>query len=357
MKKMVTVLNLNINLMSTTPWRIFRRSVGGIMKPNLVWLPLSLTVFGPLGALGAGECGTATSVYVIDATRTLYQFDSHGALLNKVSLPSIAASSIGNLDGGGITVDDHNIYVTLGEPANSVVAYDKHTLAPVTLAAGAFGGLFVPREIVYDAHNQQFYVANGGSTVTAYDASGAPVSTSFTQGPTSGIYGPSGIAFDPTFDALWVANYTGGTGSLSPTFGVDEFTEGGVLESAFNYATQFTPPDANNAVHEMPYAIAYHSANGQSPATVTVGFISDGTGLGKGELGTYLISGSLIAQFGGGVTNPNAISSESNGDTYVADNSGLLIYNAAGAQIGPSSHAFTGLTAPIYGVFVSESER
>ena len=131
------------------------------------------------GGGGGGAPGNL-AVYVIDSTYTLFEFNAAGQLQASVKLPGSAAS-IGNLNGGGITVDATNVYVTLGQPSSSVVAFNKTTLQPVTLAQGAFSGLVVPRGIVFDTANSQFYVADGSGTVTFYNANGMVVSRSPTR--------------------------------------------------------------------------------------------------------------------------------------------------------------------------------
>jgi hypothetical protein len=160
---------------------------------------------------------------------------------------------------------------------------------------------------------------------------------------------------DPTDNTVWVANYTGGTGSASPTYGVAEFNENGSLAQTFDYATQFTPPVPSNAIHEMPYAIAFCPTSGGSPANiVAVRFISDGTGEGQGEGGGYSTGGVLLGtQFVNTITNPDNMSCSSKGEIYTAADNGLLVYNVTGSEIGPPSNSFSGLTPSIRGVFVS----
>ncbi len=296
-----------------------------------------------------GLPGTPTpALYVIDSTLTLFGFDANGNKLTSTALPAAAAGSIGNLNGGGITVDANNVYVTLGAPSNSVVAFNKFNLQPVSLPSGSFAGLDTPRGIVYDSNNRQFYVGNGGSTVTAYSAAGAPLAISFP----SAVYGPSGVAFDPVDRTIWVANYTGGSG-VGANYGVAEFNENGSLAQTFNYATQFVAPV--NGSRELPYAIGYCVSSGGAPANiVAVGFLSDNSGQGQSEGGGYSSSGIEIGtQFVNTLTNPHAMSCASTGQIYVAADNGLLIYNVTGSEIGPATGAFSALKAPIYGVFAA----
>src|SRR5208283_4167444 len=105
-----------------------------------------------------------------------------------------------NLNGGGITVAQGNVYITMGQPSNSVVAYTGVTLQPVALAEGSFSGLSVPRGIVFDPTNSQFYVANGAASMLVFDVNGNPVSVA---GSFPGVYGPSGLAYDSVDNTIW----------------------------------------------------------------------------------------------------------------------------------------------------------
>jgi len=294
----------------------------------------------------SGKPGAET-VYVIDSTYQLYEFDAQGNFVASVALPG-PASSVGNLNGGGITVDANNVYVTLGAPSTRIVAFNRTTLAPVFLSVTAFTNLNTPREIVFDPANSQFYVANGGSTVTVYGAGGVYLS-SFNQ-TGSGIYGPSGIAYDSIDNTIWVANYTGGGASANPTYGVAEFSPNGTIVKNFptantNAPAPFAPPV--NTGHEMPYTISY-CAN-----ALAVGYISDASGSGKSEAGGYNTSGSLGVPYTGTITNLHATACDPQGNVFVAADNGLLEYNnATGAGIAFPAGAFAGIKAPIYGVGV-----
>lgn len=293
----------------------------------------------------SGTPGKET-VYVIDSTYRLFEFDAQGNLVASVNLPG-STSSVGNLNGGGITVDANNVYVTLGAPATQVVAYNRTTLAPVFLSLG-FSNLATPREIVFDPTNSEFYVANGGSTVTTYGAGGQFLSTFNQTGP--GIYGPSGIAYDAIDDTVWVANYTGGNAAASPTYGIAEFNPNGTIVKNFptantNAPTPFAPPV--NTGHELPYTVSFCGN------ALAVGYISDGSGSGRSEMGGYTTAGSLTAPYAGTITNLHATACDPQGNVFVAADNGLLEYNnATGASIALPAGGFAGIKAPIYGVGV-----
>jgi hypothetical protein len=268
--------------------------------------------------------------------------------------------SIRNLSGGGITVAQGNVYVTLGQPTNSVVAFNENTLAPVTLPAGAFSGLSMPRGIAYGTNKSQFYIANGDAKVNVYDSSGNALSV---PGDFPEIYGPSGISFDSNDKTLWVANYVGAAimqinrsahfeGVAPLTLGVTQYNEDGTAAQTFNYSRQFVVP----AVASLePYAIAYCPAFGRTAAAVAVGFIPFyGGRTAVSQIGTYTTAGVLVfGPFGGTTTNPHALSCSSQGQIFVAADNGLLKYSVTGSKNGPASGTFAGLTAPIYGVFAN----
>jgi DNA-binding beta-propeller fold protein YncE len=296
---------------------------------------------------GGGTPGNE-AIYVIDSTYTLFEFSTSGEFLASAKLPGQSAS-VGNLNGGGITVDPNNVYVTLGAPSTGVAAFNRVTLAPVTLPAGAFANLNTPRAIVFDPANAQFYIANGGSTVTVYGATGTYLS-GFTQS-SSAIYGPSGIAYDAIDNALWIANYTGGGAIPNPTYGVAEFTPGGTLIANFptadtNPPTPFAPPV--NTGHELPYSISYCGN------ALAVAYIGDSSGSGTSQAAGYGISGSLLgARFAGTITNLHAMACDPAGNVFVAADNGLMEYaDATGASIALPAGGFTGLKPPIYGVGV-----
>jgi hypothetical protein len=317
----------------------------------------STSITNPAQVTCTGAQATA-AVYVIDSTNTLFAFDALGNKLAQVSLPFV----VGNINGGGITTDANNVYVTIGATTSNflsggVVAYDKTTLAPVTLANGSFSQLATPRGIVYDPHNAQFYVGNGGTTVTVYDKAGTFV-FSFPRGPGSdAIYGPSGIAFDATHDTIWVANLTGGNG-VNPTYGVAEFQENdAVVQPPIVPATQFLAP--TSPTRELPYAIGYCKGAGAGGTDlVAVGFQADNSGQGGvAEGGIYTTAGALVAAFSpqlASAAQPNAISCSAAGSIWVAANDGLHAYTAAGAPITLPLSGFKGPVAPIFGVLAAD---
>jgi hypothetical protein len=154
-----------------------------------------------------------------------------------------------------------------------VFAFNKNTLAAVTLPGSAFAQLNTPRGIAYDSVNSRFYVANGGAQLNVYDASG-----NFLSSISQSIYGPSGTAFDPLDGTVWVTNLTGGSG-VNPTYGVAEFNGFGAAEQGLNPASVFQAPIAPTA--ELPYAITYCApAAASGAAYLAVGFEPDNSGRG-----------------------------------------------------------------------------
>jgi hypothetical protein len=70
----------------------------------------------------------------------------------------------------------------------------------------------------------------------------------------------------------------------------------------------------------------------------------------------YSLSGTLVGAFSSqlaATAQPNAISCSSTGSIYVAANDGLHIYSTAGTAIALPSGGFTGMTAPLFGVYAN----
>ncbi len=324
---------------TTSTYTLACTGPGGSTAPS----PATVTVT-PVGSGGA-------ALFTVDSTNTLYSFDAGGNLLRRAAI----TGPIANLNGGGITVANGIVYVTLGQPANGVAAYNEFTLQPVTLAAGSFAGLNVPRGIAYDSNNSRIYVANGGASVTAYDGTGIAQAVS---GSFPNHYGPSGIAFDATHNTLWVANLFGAPWSSLPVYGVAEYDEAGNAAQSFGYGSQFAPPV--NAVNEQPYGIAYCTGSG-TPApsaanVVPVGFVNV-SGSSSGGLGqTFDTSGNTFGPlYVTTLTNPHAMTCTYSGDVFVGDDSGLLEFNVSGSRIGPAVGAYAGMTPPVYGVYAPNS--
>jgi len=326
---------------------------------NVVATPTTCRVTGGNAAINSANvtnvgvnCGVTPSVYVVDSTNNLLAFDASGNKLAQVQLPL----GISNINGGGITTDATNVYVTIGQSrsgylSGAVVAFDKTTLAPVSLGAGSFAQVATPRGIVFDPHNSQFYVGNGGTTVSVYGASGNYLS-SFPRGPSAdAIYGPSGVAFDATHDVIWVANLTGGSG-VNPTYGVAQFAENGSVD--FDAAAQFVAP---GNTHELPYAIGYcASASMGGTDYVAVGFQADNSGQGVALGAVYTTAGVLVGAFNPQLASsaqPNAISCSSAGTVYVAASDGLHTFSTSGTGVNLPANGFQGLVAPIFGVLAA----
>jgi hypothetical protein len=280
-----------------------------------------------------GSLNGPSAVFVVDATGYLLAFDGKGNLQTRVQLPG----TVSDINGGEVEVANGNVYVTLGQPTNQVVAYTQSSLAPVSLPSGAFSGLFVPRGIAYDTNDNRFYVGNGGSTVTVYDQNGAPVSTT---GGFPGHYGPSGMAFDAESDSLWTANYAGYSGA---PYGVANYTENGGTAQTFDLTTKFVSPHT----HTEPYSIAF--CPGNCFGKVWVGFIDDGTHQGTPTVAGYYLDGTLGATIPGVTfTKPYQLAFDAEPGLWVADKGGLFRVGLGG-DITPAGFA-PNLTPPIYGV-------
>jgi hypothetical protein len=306
-------------------------------------IPAALAFGGACTPSNGGSDGGSPNppaVFVIDSTGSLISFDAQGNRLASVALPT----PIGDINGGGIALASGNLYVTVGQPANSVVSFTTG-LAPVASPeSSSFSGLDVPRGIAFDSHNNQFYVGNGGASVNVFDALGNPVSAS---GGFPSHYGPSGVAYDPDDTAIWVANYQGYPRTATSAFGFNDYQENGALVQAF--------PDFSAGPHEEPYSVTVCPKSATGGRTlVVVGYIDDGSGQGSGGVEAYVSQGGpLGGPFNGPLLRPYALSCDPTGVVYIADKTGLYRLNAtsnglSGAAL--ASPGFAGLTPPIYGV-------
>jgi DNA-binding beta-propeller fold protein YncE len=191
-------------------------------------------------------------------------------------------------------------------------------------------------------------VGNGGSNTGAFTTSGSRAVLA--DGGFAPFYGPSGVAYDPDDEAIWVTNYTG-----FPTikWGVSEFAaDTGQTVQAFDHAQHFGAPGA----HEEPYSIAVcrRAATG-GPTLVVVGFLDDGSHQGTPAVQAYTTDGTPSGgPFKGPFLGPYGLSCDSRGRVYIADASGLQIVDLGGAADAASAASFSGLTPPIYGVLAAQ---
>ncbi len=314
-------------------------TIGSVLFTTQAWSN-SAIVYGEFDNLSYSA--PPGSVFVVDSTTTLFSFDAVGNRVASVALPG----SIGNINGGGIAVAGSQLYVTSGQPTNHVSSYNLATLQPVTMPFGAFSGLDVPRGIAYDPGTSEFFVGNGGSQVTTYNASGGAVSAT---GGFPGQYGPSGVAYDADDGTIWVANYVGAPHANPPGHWLAEYTSTGVLAQSFNYGTAFLSPGA----HQEPYSVTVCPEAVVGSTTVVVGFIDDGSNLGTGAVHAYTINGKAVGgPFSGPISKPYALSCDANGTVWIADETGLYRGSTTGQNLGLPG-AFAGLVPPIYGVYTA----
>ncbi len=294
---------------------------------------------GPPDAGGVNPDAGPPVVFVVDSTATLYAFDAQGNVSAQVALPG----TVGDLNGGEVTIVDdasaHYVFVTLGTPTNRFVAYTQVGLQPVALPDADYSALNVPRGIAFDSHNGALYVGNGGSTLTAYNVDGTDFST---PGGFPGHYGPSGVAYDPVDNTIWVANYVGNQGA-DFTIGTAEYNEDGSLTQGFNLSTEFLSPNT----HTEPYSIAY-SQDSTNGIKLAIGFFDDGSGQGSPTMALYALDGGFVTP-GPTVTKPYQLSFDSLTYVWIADKSGLIQWGIGTPNIVPSGFTAV-LKPPIYGV-------
>jgi hypothetical protein len=283
------------------------------------------------------------SIFVVDSTQQLFAFDSAGNPMGSVAVPG----PVGPLNGGGLTTAAGAVYVTNGQPANSVSAFALD-LTPIALPGGSFSPLDAPRGIAFDCYDQQFFVSNGGGgSWHDYGLDGGYVNEA--DGAFQPTYGVSGVAYDPDDRAYWLANYTG----FSTTkWGVEEFDTYGNTLQGNAPTTRFVAPGA----HEEPYALAVCTKAATGCETlVVVGFLGDTTNLGTPAVQVYttdgMPSGAPLEQPS---TGPISVSCDSRGRIFVGDQTGLHVFDRSGAALDAGSGGFPGITPPIYGVVAAD---
>jgi hypothetical protein len=370
---------------------------------------------GSGGGVDLGDAGgplSVPAVFVIDSTGKLFSFDIAGIPLQSVALPgpvgplqgagiayqgaspaTPSTTPVGALPGGGTGTPgttataggfpSPTLFVTLGAPANRVAAYTldlapQTWLTPQLFDSGLyFPDLQAPRGIAYAADYTYFYVASAGSSdggrsrvsgcvddvgqiegVCGFNSAGSPFpfaeDCAAFNASVCITSGPAGVAWDPDDHTIWVANYLGAPQTSGPQLGVSEYLYSGGIAQTFDYSTQFQPKPP----HDEPYSIAVcpkAATGGQT--VVVVGFIDDGSGDGVGTVEAYSTGGTPLGYALSPLIAPYALSCDANGDVYIADKAGLyqmpvaaLMTNAITTPSTPSG--FTGLTPPIYGVYV-----
>ena len=138
-----------------------------------------------------------------------------------------------------------------------------------------------------------------------------------TGGGFPGHYGPSGVAYDPDDDAIWVANYQGAPRTAGTSYGFNEYGADGALLQAY--------PTLSAGPHEEPYSIAVCPKSATGGATiVVVGYIDDGSLEGTGGVEAYEAGGGpLGGPIHAPLERPYALSCDPSGVVYIADATGL----------------------------------
>jgi hypothetical protein len=178
----------------------------GVYDETGTAIPIAGTSFaglqnpGGIGYVPAATPGNAGSLYITQTADSSMQgvvkYDTAG---NPMSLASTAFSgtaeplfpAYGPLAGTpALTVPNEN--------SNSVGAYDLSGNA-LPLASGAFGSLDVPVQVLYDAHDSDYYATNlGSATINQYASTGAAIMTGVNAGNST-----MGAAFDPDNDQIY----------------------------------------------------------------------------------------------------------------------------------------------------------
>jgi len=159
----------------------------------------------PLGlAAAAGQIYVASLVPPQNTQFHITVYDSNG---NQVTT---SGAFPGFLSPNSIAFDPTNNYLYVinynAGATGHVNVYDLNG-NPIPVPSGSFpGGSNIQGGSVFDTFNNRLYVANGPAPIiSVYDPVGNAVPTS---GSFPGLSGPTGVAFDPVNDHLYIGNVT-----------------------------------------------------------------------------------------------------------------------------------------------------
>lgn len=166
-----------------------------------------------------GVAYSGSNLFVTNTgNKTVTIYDLNG---NQVFLPNAFSnlSAAGDLE--DIAFDAFNGQFFINDATNNqIYVYDQNG-SPVTLPSGAFAGVSGPYGIFWNHLNDVIYISNDGTnTITAYTASGAPLSLS---GSFAGLAAPDDFVVDPANGNIYVTEAATGFLGLCATSGIAEF--------------------------------------------------------------------------------------------------------------------------------------
>jgi hypothetical protein len=162
----------------------------GVYDENGTALPLAPTSFaslqnpGGIAYVPAATPGAAGSLYITQtadsSVPSVVKYDTAG---NSLSLASTAFSGTAEplFAGYGLFGSTPAIAIP-NENSNSIGIYDLSGNA-MTPTSGSFSKLDVPVQVLYDAHDANYYATNlGSATINQYSSTGAPITTGVSAG-------------------------------------------------------------------------------------------------------------------------------------------------------------------------------
>ncbi len=225
----------------------------GVYDETGTALPIAGTSFaglqnpGGIGYVPAATPGNAGSLYITQTADSsvhgVVKYDTAG---NPISLASTAFSGTAEplFPGYGPLAGTPALTIP-SENSNSIGAYDLsgNTLP---LGSGAFGSLNVPVQVLYDAHDADYYATNlGSATINQYSSTGAAIMTGVNAGNST-----MGEALDPNSNEIYCVyqmnalpgeTFDGKTLTVGAQLAmVEAFTES--LAPVTLSSTAFTPP-------------------------------------------------------------------------------------------------------------------
>jgi hypothetical protein len=299
-------------------------------SPTPTPVPTATPVPTPPPTPGPTATPTPTAlVFVSYATAgggAIRAFNLHGTLQTSWTLSNSPSA---------LAFDSSNgfLYAVTNGAASPITAFD-HNGNPQTLSPD-FGSLGTVTSITYDSHDNELYVAAGG-TVKAYDGNGSLILGSAFSGFTSTT--PGGMTFDATNRNLYLIDGTG----------IEEWTEAGVKASASGFAA----PSGCNTAGCVPTALVFN------PPGLNWLYAVWSDGSSKTAMACYLQSGGNCS-FGAGSSAFNTIDQPaqiaydpSTANVYVANQNGISVWSLEGSKVTTSGTFPGGTFTSIDGIAI-----
>jgi hypothetical protein len=210
---------------------------------------------GGIGYVPAATPGNAGSLYITQtadsSVPSVTKFDTAG---NAMTLASGAFSGTAEPLFPGYGPLNGSPALTLpNENSNSVTAYDLSGNA-LALGAGSFSKLDVPVQVLYDAHDSDYYATSlGSATINQYSSTGAPIMTGVNAGNST-----MGEALDPNTNEIYCVYQMNAL--PGETFDGKTLTVGQQLAMVEAFSESLAPVSLSSTAFIPPTTTAFYAA-------------------------------------------------------------------------------------------------